>query len=527
LVTVSIQAAESRVRETALEMAYAADAAIGSARDAASAAVWYRRAAEAGDSLANLRLGYLSETGDGVPQDYAEARRRYQAAVDGGLKEAGLRLAICYLEGWGGSVDRSAFVRELRSAAEGDYVPAQRVLATIYFLGLAVSQDRAEGIKWLERAAKAGDVVAQVGLGQSLEVVRRLALSPDLSLARNWYQLSAEAEYRAGMVAMAQSFLTGKASDRNWALGLRWLELAVEAGDSEAPYVLAVYEILHPDAVKRDEVRAREWLDLASERGNDRATEVVQLAIGGKSLADALRYVINVPIEERYVQIAGKSSSNEPTRGPVVYRVVKPIYPQSLRFADQSGEVLVDFTVNTTGRVVNAKVLSAPHPLFGARALEAVRQWRFEPGRVDGRLADYHMQVPVVFQLEQRELDGADGILQHALDRAEAIGPRVLADATDLRIAEPLTPATVLELRGNEPAPSDVAVMLLLVLDKEGQPLRGHILEAHPKEIGQRILESALEKRYKPRMIGGEPVPSNGILVVLSGSFKPVLEREK
>ena len=47
-------------------------------RDDAEAAMWYRRAAEQGNTDAQIFLGHMYANGRGVPQDDAEAVRRYR-----------------------------------------------------------------------------------------------------------------------------------------------------------------------------------------------------------------------------------------------------------------------------------------------------------------------------------------------------------------------------------------------------------------------------------------------------------------
>ena len=79
--------------------------------------------------------------------------------------------------------------------------------------------------------------------------------------------------------------------------------------------------------------------------------------------------------------------------------MVKPVYPQALRLLGVQNEVLVDFVVDTTGRVRNAFVVRSAHPGFSERALEAVRQWVFTPGVKDYHPVFTHMRVPVRFQL--------------------------------------------------------------------------------------------------------------------------------
>lgn len=502
--------------EEVLERAFTLDEGRQVPRDAAAAASLYQIAADQGDAFAHLRLGYLAETGDGVPQSYPVARAHYQAAADAGLKEARLRLAICHLEGWGGPVDRAAFVREMRIAAEAGDVPAQQIMSTIHLIGFAVPKDPAEALRWIERAAASGRPDAQFTLGIETEEGRHLALMPDLALARTWYQLSAEQEYFKGMLAMARTFLYAPRASRNWTLGRQWLQLAAENGDAEAPYVLAVCEMLHIDAPTRDETRARAWLRQASERGNWRATEVLQAEAGGRSLTDAMRYVLSVPMDERYIVRAVRAAARAlpgPDHGPELYRTFIPIYPASLFLTRTTGQVLVEFIVDTTGRVLGEHALSSSHPRFTDSALEAVRQWRFHPARMEGRLVNMRMRVPILFSPESEQLDGVDGILSRARFYARENGPEATADAVDLRLAEPVGAPPSPTYPDGRPLAPETRAMVLLVLDEDGRPERGYVLEVSPQEAAAPVLASALQGRFKPRLVEGQKVRSNVILV--------------
>jgi protein TonB len=252
-------------------------------------------------------------------------------------------------------------------------------------------------------------------------------------------------------------------------------------------------------------------LKLASTRGNERATEVLQLELGGRSLADALRYVLNVPFEDRYVQHQMAKRADGPDDQPRPYRIVTPVYPQALRVADTEGRVIVDFVVDTTGRVRNAYSVKATHPLFAERAVKAVEQWRFYPGRRAGRLVNTHMQVPVIFQLTEEEMLGLDGLLTSAHEKAEELGTEVAADAADLRLARPngrLYPPVGADGR----TITTGRALVLLVLDPTGHPIRGHVLNSEPAGLGDLVLATALRAQFMPRIVDGVPVTSNVVL---------------
>jgi protein TonB len=54
--------------------------------------------------------------------------------------------------------------------------------------------------------------------------------------------------------------------------------------------------------------------------------------------------------------------------------------------------------VDETGRVVNPRVEKASYPEFEKPALEAVRQWKFEPAIKGGKRVSCRMRVPFRFQ---------------------------------------------------------------------------------------------------------------------------------
>ena len=65
---------------------------IGTARSAANATAWYKKAAEHGDAESQYALGLAYEFGDGVQPDVQEALRWYRKAAGQGLAEATARI---------------------------------------------------------------------------------------------------------------------------------------------------------------------------------------------------------------------------------------------------------------------------------------------------------------------------------------------------------------------------------------------------------------------------------------------------
>lgn len=59
---------------------------------------------------------------------------------------------------------------------------------------------------------------------------------------------------------------------------------------------------------------------------------------------------------------------------------VAPIYPIEMRKQGISGQVVVEFIVDTQGNVANAFVVSSTNKAFESSALASILQWKFYPG---------------------------------------------------------------------------------------------------------------------------------------------------
>jgi protein TonB len=78
----------------------------------------------------------------------------------------------------------------------------------------------------------------------------------------------------------------------------------------------------------------------------------------------------------------------------------KPKYPSILESTGQSGEVLIQFVVDTTGKIDmnTVKVLKASNDLFASAVKAVLPQWRFLPAEAGGRKVKQLAQLPLTFQ---------------------------------------------------------------------------------------------------------------------------------
>lgn len=77
---------------------------------------------------------------------------------------------------------------------------------------------------------------------------------------------------------------------------------------------------------------------------------------------------------------------------------VPPAYPALARSIGLQGEVTIDALIDSAGRVAAVRPLSGPAALQQA-AMDALRQWKYEPARLDGQPVSTHLSVTMKFHL--------------------------------------------------------------------------------------------------------------------------------
>jgi TonB family protein len=84
---------------------------------------------------------------------------------------------------------------------------------------------------------------------------------------------------------------------------------------------------------------------------------------------------------------------------PRLIRKVEPVYSEEARKAKFQGHVVLDVEVNTSGDVVNPRVMRSLGLGLDEKAIEAVRQWKFMPAMKDGSPVSVIVEVEVDFRL--------------------------------------------------------------------------------------------------------------------------------
>ena len=161
-------------------------------------------------------------------------------------------------------------------------------------------------------------------------------------------------------------------------------EEACDNGKGSACFARA-WMAKHGEGMPKDAAAAREWFLKACEA--DSRPTCPRAEEGEGEPSDEV--VSDPPYKPK------KGEYDEPPR-PI--KITRPMYPDGAFNQKIQGTVLVEFTIDTQGRVTNAVVVKSV-PLLDAAAIKTVYQWRFEPAIKNGKPVASTAHAPVGFRI--------------------------------------------------------------------------------------------------------------------------------
>ncbi len=78
-----------------------------------------------------------------------------------------------------------------------------------------------------------------------------------------------------------------------------------------------------------------------------------------------------------------------------------------MRQKNIEGDVLIEFTVDTEGKVQSPRVVSSSRPEFERPALLAVSKWKYLPASQAGKPIAMPLKVPLSFRIGEGKTDSA------------------------------------------------------------------------------------------------------------------------
>lgn len=143
-------------------------------------------------------------------------------------------------------------------------------------------------------------------------------------------------------------------------------------------------------------------------RLEDASLSAIEQALSGKGgsseFGDALSFTSGGRIGGTGTGALGEEkveeafSLSEIDQGPRAVHQVPVAYPPELRAKKLEGQVVVLLFVDQTGKVTRATIEQSSNPAFEKPALNAVKQWKFEPGMRGGERVASKIRVPLRIQ---------------------------------------------------------------------------------------------------------------------------------
>jgi protein TonB len=97
---------------------------------------------------------------------------------------------------------------------------------------------------------------------------------------------------------------------------------------------------------------------------------------------------------------AGPLPIGNGVKSPIVIRRVEPIYPPLAVRARMSGSAVLQCIIDKSGRIRDVRVVTSTFSAFEQPAIDAVQQWLFAPGTLNGQAVDTIFELTVRFQVK-------------------------------------------------------------------------------------------------------------------------------
>jgi periplasmic protein TonB len=104
----------------------------------------------------------------------------------------------------------------------------------------------------------------------------------------------------------------------------------------------------------------------------------------------------DIPVSSSTPQLAAQRSTGV-TQGVLIHRV-SPRYPSAARSYALSGEVVLKGRITKEGNVDQLRAVTG-NPLLSSAAIDAVRQWKYQPYKVDGKPIDMETTFRIQFDI--------------------------------------------------------------------------------------------------------------------------------
>jgi TonB family protein len=183
---------------------------------------------------------------------------------------------------------------------------------------------------------------------------------------------------------------------------------------------------------------------------------------------------------------------------PRLIKKVDPVYPEAARQARVEGSVILGTRIDTQGRVSQVMVYSSKEFSLVRAAMDAVKQWVYEPLIIEGQTKEAVFTTTVNFKLGPEETEAAEvvgGVAGGVLKAGDSVTPP--------RLIKKVEPKYPIEARK---ALIQGMVVLEVTTDEEGNVAEAKVSRSDSSLLNQASIDAVKQWKYEPLMSKGKPV---------------------
>jgi len=229
----------------------------------------------------------------------------------------------------------------------------------------------------------------------------------------------------------------------------------------------------------------------------DVATSVrLNFALTGKSMVEGV--VGDTPGGVPLLPLVSNGSvvrRSEPVMRALRNQKIDPLYPPQAIDARIEGTVVLDAHINKDGEV-EAVTLISGHPILAPAAIEAVKQWKYQPYLLNGAPVEVETTVSVDFSLSRE--NPPDGTVSDTVSQRVRVASGIESGLLVRKVA-PSYPVEAREqgIQGT--------VLLNAIIDEEGNISDLELISGDPT-LAQAAIDAVKQWKYRPYLLNGNPV---------------------
>jgi TonB family protein len=199
------------------------------------------------------------------------------------------------------------------------------------------------------------------------------------------------------------------------------------------------------------------------------------------------------------------------SRSLKIIQTTEPAFPETLQTLHlERGEAQIVINVDADGALADTLVVSYTDEAFADAAVEALKEWRYEPARERGEPIGVRMTIAFSFEARGRVVSVMPA---NSLDMAinSIVGPQIVE-----RVCRPRDLDRPLEIvhavkpwhpgRTMRPPQNDASVVLDFYVDETGRPRMPVVLSADHTNFAAAAVQALEQWRFAPPTRHGHPV---------------------